>query len=106
MTQLNTEPGVRRGRLSQEEFVLAAIDAGRGKGRGISAKSSGFEHAFASYFPKSDATKAVGRLAKAGVIAIRGENGSTKLYRPDNVPAPSPVERGKLMLEQIKAARN
>lgn len=87
-----------KGKLSEEQFVIKAIESLRKGGyRGIHARFSGFNKAFRSYFGQdSDPVGTTNRLAKAGRIVVRPCRGGVMLYKPDE--APVATDGGKVAL--------
>lgn len=76
------------GKLSEEQFVLLAIEKLRKGGyRGIHTVYSGFNQAFRNHFGDgADPVGATNRLAKAGKIVTRPVRGGVMIYKPDEAP--------------------
>ena len=87
-------------KLSEQEFVLAAIKAAHAKTPkydGCHTVYSGFNAAFREYYGEgSDPVAATTRLAEAGVIVVRPARGGAMLYTPDKAPAAKPADKGLL----------
>ena len=83
-----TKQNKANGHLSEEEFVLRAIEKLRKGGyRGIHSVYSGFNEAFRNYFGDSaDPVGVTTKLAKAGKVATRFTRGGVMLYKPDEAP--------------------
>jgi len=74
------------GRLTEEAFVLQAIEAGRNaQSKGIHSVYSGFNQAFRDYFG-TDPVAATTRLAKAGKIVVSLRRGGAMLYKAGEEP--------------------
>lgn len=76
------------GKLSEEQFVLKAIEKLRKGGyRGIHTVYSGFNQAYRSYFGDSaDPVAVTTKLAKDGKIVVRPVKGGVMLYKPEEAP--------------------
>lgn len=99
MAQQNN--GRNGGKLSQEKFVLRAIDTlPNGKGKGIHTAYSGLLWAFTRYFGTGP-EKAIARSVKAGAIVARETRGGLMLYKAVDAPPPKAQERGKLALARM-----
>jgi len=87
--------------LTQEEFVLRAIEALRKGGyRGIHSVYSGFNDAFREHFGNgADPVGVTTRMAKEGKIVTRPARGGVMLYKPED--APQSNGKGKEALAKI-----
>ena len=77
-----------QGKLTQEEFVLRAIETLRKGGyRGIHSVYSGFNEAFREHFGNgADPVGTTTRMAKEGKIATMPVRGGVMLYKPEDAP--------------------
>lgn len=84
-------------KLSIQDFVLKAIEAGRTeKSKGIHVVYSGFNAAYKSYFG-TDSRAATAKLETAGVIAVRGCRGGVMLYKAGEEPERRDNKADKLL---------
>ena len=76
------------GKLTEEQFVLTAIEKLRKGGyRGIHSVYSGFNQAFRAYFGgNADPVGVTTKLAKQGKIVTHPVRGGVMLYKPDEAP--------------------
>lgn len=90
-------------RLTQEQFVLKAIETLRKKEyKGIHTVYSGFNQAFRNYFG-TDPVAATKALSEAGKIVIHGTKGGVMLYKVGEAPAARDNALKAMGLEPLEA---